>query len=155
MLTPPSTDDLLIHMRRTDPFDTNEEEWAEDSLQRATDLAQIATGVEDDPTDELAARIMQVGVLAMGHAIFVSSLDRDELYSPFSSERIGSYSYSKAQQAVSASAATGVPEFDQMVRYFAGLETESPAIGVTSEAVFVTPREDAEIYVADPLGSWF
>ena len=41
-------------------------------------------------------------------------------YSPFQSERLGSYCYSKMAQAVEDKGLTGVPAFDQAVKYFAG-----------------------------------
>jgi hypothetical protein len=144
-LTVPDSEDFLVHMRRTEAFSTTEEDWVDDSLQRATDLASIATGLTEDPTDDLQLRMLTTGIFAMAHSIFVTSgEDREALYSPFSSERLGSYSYSKSQQAVLAGSATGVPEFDSMVRYFASIpgiddNDRVPAFRSTSEKVWTGP----------------
>jgi hypothetical protein len=145
-------------MRQSQAFTSQEALYAEDSLQRATDLMEVATGVHEDPEDELAYRIMQTGILSMGHAIYaVSGEDAEALYSPFQSERLGSYSYSKMQQAVADKGLTGVPAFDQAVKYFSGLEQaaggDSAAFGLTSEQVWKQPypvSEEAGERLRDP-----
>ena len=144
MLTPPDTAELQFHMRQSQAFTGQEALYAEDSLQRATDLMEIATGVHEDPEDELAYRVMQNGILSMGHAIYVvSGEDASALYTPFQSERLGSYSYSKMQQAVATRSETGIPGFDQAVAYFQNLATangdDSSPFGITSEKVFAEP----------------
>jgi hypothetical protein len=147
-LTVPDTDELLLAMRRTTPFTAQESEWAEDALQRATDLARIATGLTEDPVGpdddpDFPQRILTQGILAMAYAIEVRSDDADEFYSPFTSERLGSYSYSKAMQAVREGSATGVPWFDEMVAYFAAADASSFAMA--TEYVFAQPYS---VYVA-------
>jgi hypothetical protein len=91
---------------------------------------------------------MQVGILAMAHAIYVQGgEDRDAMYSPFSSERIGSYSYSKAMQAVQSRQATMVPEFDAAVAYFASLANAdgvTPGFQLSTENVFTQPFSTGE-----------
>lgn len=147
-LTPPDTSELAFHMR-VPAFTGQEALYAEDSLQRATDLAEIATGLHEDPEDELAYRVLQNGILSMGHAIHVvSGDDSTAMYSPFSSERLGSYSYSKMQQSVQDRVGTGVPGFDAMARYFQDLTQasggDSAAFGVTSEQVWKQPYAVSE-----------
>jgi hypothetical protein len=149
VLTPPDVADLQFHIRQAQAFTGLEAQYAEDSLQRATDLMEIATGVHEDPEDELAFRIMTTGILAMSHAIYsTAGEDSEALYSPFSSERLGSYSYSKMQQAVEDKGLTGVPAFDQAVKYFSGLDQaaggESAAFSVTSEQVWKQPYPVSE-----------
>ena len=149
MLTPPDTAELQFHMRQTQAFTTQEALYAEDSLQRATDLMEIATGIHEDPEDELAYRVMTNGILSMGHAIYViSGEDSSALYAPFQSERLGSYSYSKMQQAVRDREGTGIPGFDAAVAYFQSLATaagdDSSPFGVTSESVFAQPFSAAQ-----------
>jgi hypothetical protein len=144
VLTPPDTSELQFHMRQSQAFTGQEALYAEDSLQRATDLMEVAIDVPEDPEDELAYRIMTTGILSMAHAIYVvSGEDSTALYAPFQSERLGSYSYSKLAQSVSDRAATGIPGFDQAVRYFQTLATANGAdtspFGVTSEHVFAEP----------------
>jgi hypothetical protein len=145
-LTVPDADSLLLHMHREDPFVGAEEDWADDALQRATDLLWMATGIEDDPTDDRVLRIETVAILAMAHALYVSGgEDRDAMYSPFSSERLGSYSYSKMLAAVQNKQETGVPEFDLFVKWFLSqLNADGiyPGFQTTSEKVFDGPYED-------------
>jgi hypothetical protein len=148
MLTPPDTTELQFHMRQTQAFTSQEALYAEDSLQRATDLMEIAIDVHEDPEDELAYRIMTTGILSMAHAIYVvSGEDSTALYAPFQSERLGSYSYSKLAQAVTKKVDTGIPGFDQAVRYFQNLAmaagADSSPFGVTSEHVFAEPMAAA------------
>jgi len=145
-LTPPDTSDLELHMRLDTSFSGREIDWAEDSIQRATDLMEIATGMHldpniTDPEDELGQRIMTQGILAMAQSIYVTSgEDRSNLYSPYSSERLGSYSYTL--KAVQERRDTGILDFDIAVQYFKGLLTGDQAeFGVTSEHVFKQPYD--------------
>jgi len=162
-LTVPDSDALLLHMRRTEPFSAVEEDWVDDVLQRASDLMEVASDVHEDPDDGLGSRLLTVGVLAMAHALFsTGGTDREALYSPFSSERLGSYSYSKASAAVSTGVDTGVPEFDQAVTYFGalvGTDGDSIQFAVTSEVVFPQPMpvEEARALTLslDALGTSF
>jgi len=135
-LTVPDTDDLLIIMRRTAYDDTREEEFAELCLQQATDLMYVATGLNEDPVEETDFRIMTSGLLEMGYALLSGSDDRESRYSPFSSERIGSYSYSKAAQSIWAAEATGVPLFDIAVKHLRANSVDSPTVALRSEAVY-------------------
>lgn len=107
-------------------------------LQAAADLMELATGIHQDfPSDTLQYRVMQRGILDMAWYIGTSMEDRDASFSPFSSERIGSYSYSKAQKAVSMKGETGVPFFDLAVSFLIGDERSEYGDGffVSSEAV--------------------
>jgi hypothetical protein len=149
VLTPPDVSELQFHMRQSQAFTSQEALYAEDSLQRATDLMEMATGIHEDPEDELAYRVMQNGIMSMGHAIYaVSGEDAEALYSPFQSERLGSYSYSKMQQAVQDRGVTGVPAFDQAVKYFQGLDQaaggDTSPFGVTAEQVWKQPYTEHE-----------
>ena len=135
-LTPPDTDELLIEMRESAWASSTDEEFGELMLQRATDLFHMATGITEDPIDETAYRIFQMGVLVMAHALFVRSNDADAILSPFQSERLGSYSYTKIISQVAKKGDTGVEIFDVAVDYFTGGLEDSGAFAVTSEKVF-------------------
>jgi hypothetical protein len=151
-LTVPDVEELALHMRLTERFSATEEEWADDSLSRATDLMSIATGLTADPEDELTARLVRVGILAMAHMIYVTSgQDRSVFYNPYSSERIGSYSYSKAQQQVGSGQPTGVPEFDAAVRYVLSSAEEGGYFSSSSEEVFEGPFDAVEPVRQVPL----
>lgn len=135
-LTVPSLDRLARHLRA----DSVEEagwavETAQDELQQATDLMAVATHLTVLPTDEVGARMVERGILAMAHALLVRGDDRDKEYNIFSSERIGSYSYSKAQSGEKS----GIPDFDAAIEWAseAGGETEA---WISSETVFTDPN---------------
>jgi hypothetical protein len=91
---------------------------APQALQRAGDLLTVATGLTDMPTDPMEVRLVHEAVLEMAWYLQARHEDQEEQFSPFNSERIGSYSYQKAQAAVQAQVETGVPAFDVAVAYF-------------------------------------
>jgi hypothetical protein len=90
-----------------------------EALQRAGDLFTLATGITNTPTDPLALRLIEAAILEMAWYLQTNHEDLEAEFSPFSSERIGSYSYSKMQQAAAQGIKTGVPAFDIAVAYFA------------------------------------
>lgn len=147
-LTVPDESELRVHMQQVDSFTAQEIVWVEDSLQRATDLMEVATNLHEDPEDELAYRIMTNGILAMGQMIYTTGgADKTAAYGPYSSEHMGSYSYSKAQQAVERNEATGISEFDFAVKYLTGLGLDpdaKPINGVEAEDVFEQPLSEYE-----------
>lgn len=135
-LTPPSVSDLETHAH----YDTGSLNvtWAGDVLQIATDLFQIATGIDDTPTDTFEKRMYTLGVLAMAHALYVRFGDREAIYSPFSSERLGSYSYSIASaKSNNSPITTGVDLFDFVVNWFLrDVDDEKRKVWSNSEKVF-------------------
>lgn len=138
-LTVPDEEDLRQYARATSWQSTEEQEFAEVCLQRATDLMTIATGLEEDPMSDLMLRLVQTGILAMAFALLVRSEDRAAIYSPFASERIGSYSYSKAVAQATKGRSTGVEEFDAAVEYVAGESDGSTSGWSSSQDVFSQP----------------
>lgn len=117
-LTPPTLADFLSHAEL--PSVENERR-VEKLLQLSTDLLEIASGLDTEPaTGTLASRIALEGKLAMAHALWARSADREEMYSPYSSERLGSYSYNRAQRDILQGLPTGVFEFDLATSYLKG-----------------------------------
>lgn len=104
-------------------------------------LASEATQLPD-PESPIGI-ILRSGVLDMAWYIGTSMEDRDAMFSPFSSERIGSYSYSKASRSAMAGEATGVPFFDMALQWFdRGSDADFAArFGLSSEHVFSQPFE--------------
>jgi hypothetical protein len=102
----------------TDLQNYKEEVSDADALLWASDLFRLATGITTDPTDEFELRLVKLAILEMAWAIQTKHEDLEESFSPFTSERIGSYSYSKAQQDVAEGRATGISAFDRAVLYF-------------------------------------
>lgn len=117
--TPPTTDAFAQHLGLSAATDLPgvgiTVERATRNLRLATDLMILATNCENQPaTDTVLGRVTEEGLLAMAHYLVVREEDREELYSPYNSERIGSYSYSKQQVAAAAKSGedTGVSFFD-------------------------------------------
>lgn len=134
-LTLPSITDLYSFWG--DEADDIDVERAEQFLNLSANLFWLACGVEDDPTDQRLFNLVQLAIMDMAIYLLVTRDDVDAEYSPFVSEKVGSYSYSKSYSRVSSavghSAPTNVPLFDKVVSYFLDL-----AIGpwTTSEQVF-------------------
>lgn len=147
-LSVPTETQLLNHMR-AQAFDTDlTDGWVLDTLQQATDLMFIATNLSADPIDPTTFRIMQTGILAMGHALLVQEDDKAAIYSPFQTEHVGSYTYTKMVAVVAAGAPTGVPWFDTAVRFLLSQvdpnNSMSGSVGYSSENVFDPGWENYE-----------
>lgn len=109
----------------------------QEALQLAADLFTVATGVTENPTDPMEARLVNYAVMEMAWYLQVNHEDLEAEFSPFSSERIGSYSYSKMTTAVQKGIATGVPAFDYAVAYFGAQgQPDGTVCGTTTEWVF-------------------
>lgn len=109
------------------------------AIQMAADLFVMATGVTDTPTDEVGVRMVKNAILEMAWALRTRHGDMEASFSPFSGERIGSYSYQKASNAIlrkgTTQIKTDVPFFDSAVAYF-NQRGRLKGINVTSEWVF-------------------
>ena len=147
-LTIPSVEDMAAFQMQES---VDDEAAAYMRLQMAADLLSLATGLEDDPTDPRLARVLKWGIMDMAWWLLVQADNRDELFSPHQSERIGSYSYSKASQSVRSGADTGVFFFDQAV---AALKTDVfGSITITGEQVFEPTFSSYEKAYSEP-GFW-
>lgn len=145
-LTPPSANDLA-EFQREEEFDVDDLPFINMHLQAATDMMEIATRIHDDfAPNTLERRVMDRGILDMAWQIGTSLEDRDAMFSPFSSERIGSYSYSKMAGAISKGVKTGVPFFDLAVEYLSQFSTDTSGVILNSYEC-VMP---AETYYHDP-----
>ena len=118
-----------------------------DALILAADLFTLATGITDTPTDPLENRLVTYAILDMAWFLIEDHDNREAEFSPFSSERIGSYSYSKSQGKIENSESTGVRAFDLAVAYFTekinGTTTTSD-----TEWVFVQGYHNPEVPVS-------
>jgi len=116
----------------------------EDMLQQATDAFWIFTGLSDYPADPQAARVTRYAVMDLTAWLIAQHENRAEINSPFTSERIGSYSYSKMQQAKDGQS-SGIYWLDMFFRMMMGPDGSANVVSSTSENVF-TPG-----YVASEL----
>jgi len=89
--------------------------FAYEALTQATLLFYLASGIEEYPEDLQLARLAKYGILDMADKIYLSQPYKEASISPFQSETIGSYSYSRLTQAVKKGDSTGVMWFDMAV----------------------------------------
>jgi len=89
--------------------------FATTALEQATLLFEDATGLEEYPDSDRNRQIAYNGICEMAQKIYDSQAYAAVVNTPFQSETIGSYSYSKAAKAVSAGTSTGVLWFDLAV----------------------------------------
>lgn len=92
--------------------------WITFMLQASTDAFWAFTGWTTYPTDERMARITRYAIMDLASWLLSQNEHRDEINSPFNSERIGSYSYSKMQRAAQ-SQDSGIYWLDMLFRLLA------------------------------------
>ena len=108
---------------------------------------------------EAQRKTIKFAVLEMAKYIKIDYFNFERSTSPFQSETIGSYTYSKAAQSVRNGASTGIPAFDRATSQFAELcNADSGAFYSSSEQVirpgFDAYRESRERTHA-PAHLWF
>lgn len=87
-------------------------------LEWAIDLFYIATGIETMPLDPRESRIITRAIYQMAWYLKEDHANREAHMSGFSSERIGSYSYSVAQKSVLEGNSMNIPAWDFAIEYF-------------------------------------
>lgn len=160
-LTIPSTDQFFAFWG--DEADTEDDTRATTFLNLAAQLLWLATGIDDDPADSRLNNLVQYAICDMAIYLYVTRDDIDANYSPFQSEHVGSYAYSKSYVHVSAQVttgqATGVALFDRVVAYYVDQALNSGSGWTTSEHVFYQPlgaSRGVELFdvVGVPMASW-
>jgi hypothetical protein len=111
LVSPTVADLATFKGRDSNSFST----FASEALDQATLLFYLATGLENYPDDVSLARLAKYGILDMADNIYLSQPYQEALASPYQSETIGSYSYSKTVKAIKKGDATGVTWFDMAV----------------------------------------
>lgn len=86
--------------------------YADTALKQARLLFKIGTCLASLPDDPDLLELASNGILSMADNIYLAQEFQKAAASPFSSESIGSYSYSKAAKAVAAGLDTGIMWFD-------------------------------------------
>ncbi len=133
-LTPPTPDQIATF--RNEELATEEIPYIVNVAQQATDAVWATTGLEDDPSDERTARVLLNALCQFSLWLMAQDEHRDEINSPFSSERIGSYSYSKLQQAQNGEE-TGIFWLDLLFRMLNSISNSSDMLSWSnSEHVF-------------------
>lgn len=115
-LQPPTIQELEAFRREEYPDGSQEETWAAGTLQEATDALWSVTGLEEYPADARAQRLVKYAIMDLTLWLESQKEHRDEINSPFSGERIGSYSYTKMQSAKRGEE-TGIYWLDLLFKY--------------------------------------
>jgi len=89
--------------------------YADSAISQAELLFKLGTCTQEWPDDPTLASLAEMAIMAMADAIYLSQPYQAILANPFSSESIGSYSYSKVSGAVLSGIPTGVTWFDVAV----------------------------------------
>jgi hypothetical protein len=150
-LAPPAIDQYEDFAHGDVPED---DDWIESALQQATDLFWLATGLMVYPSDELETRVVTYAILEMAQYLLTQDDNKTQIFGPYSSERIGSYSYSK-MPSVKSSIQSGTPMgllwWDRAISLFSTIHTS--LIWSTSEKVM--PRSYGEyLDSCDPQRNW-
>lgn len=125
MLVPPSVADLASFSgRESNTFGP----FATEALSQATLLFYLATDLAEYPQDASLMQLATYGILDMADKIYLSQPYQEASASPFQSETIGSYSYTRAVNSVRKGDATGVMWFDMAVNK---LKRPGSGIGAT------------------------
>lgn len=112
MLASPTIQDLATFTgRQTTDFNS----YVTEALAQATLLFYLATDLNDYPENTSLATLAKNGILDMADKIYLGQPYREVSASPYQSETIGSYSYSKAATAIKRGDATGILWFDLAV----------------------------------------
>jgi hypothetical protein len=134
-LTVPSQTDLEDFWGDTYPTELTVDR-ANMLLDLSTNLMWLGTSLEADPTDARLASLVKYGIMDMAIYMYIYREELDAVYSPFSSERVGSYSYSKMLKSVQQGIDTGVQIFDRVVAYYRDLAMAACGGWTSSESVF-------------------
>jgi len=109
--------------------------FASTAIAQASLLFQIASGLDSMPSDQPQLSTANNGILSMADALYLTQPYQAAINSPFQSESIGSYSYSKAQASVTAGIPTGVGWFDLAVQTL-GDNTRKPSVSSEARTLF-------------------
>ena len=155
-LSVPLVSDLLAF--KQEQYDESMQVPMQTHLQIATDILSLATGITTDPPSGTPiGRMFQFAILDLAWYIGTSMEERDAMFSPFSSERIGSYSYQRSTTAARTGEPVGVPFFDMVVKMVADDEqygsADTSTILLTTSQVMPTTWDahvNAQQYDPDP-----
>jgi hypothetical protein len=124
-------------------------EYAIEALAQATLLFYLATEIEDYPENPQLQLLAKNGILAMADRLYLGQPYQEASASPYQSETIGSYSYSKTAIAIKKGDATGVMWFDLAVNKLkaggSGIGASGSIEGFENEGLEITASGRAKI----------
>lgn len=158
LVPPPAPEDLdTFSHGATDVFDAAQKSQA---IDMAASLFWMATGLTEYTDVEEVDKIIKWGLLDMAWSLLVKTENKTEQLSGYSSERIGSYSYSMAQKQIQSGHWTGVEWFAAAIMLLLNATDGAGAVWSTTEHVFEQPykKDTVEDLFRDPSingsGSW-
>lgn len=129
--------------------------YAESALAQATLLLEIVTGITEMPTDATLSQLAQNAILELADKLTYDQVYSQVIASPFQSETIGSYSYSKGvnfAERAKTGQRLGLLWWDLALERLTGVDTGGAASG--SIAVFdrteITVDTDGNRAVLNP-----
>jgi len=160
-LAPPTVADLATFTgRASSTFGV----FAPQALAQATLLLYLSTGLEAYPENAQLASLAKFGIMEMADRIYLSQPYQEASASPYQSETIGSYSYTRMTQAIKKGDATGVMWFDLAVNKLkasgSGIGASGSIEGMEFDGVEFNGEGRAKIigangsYVRDGRFSW-
>lgn len=114
--------------------------YANQAIAEALLLFKIYTCLKDWPSNTDDDQLAQYAVLSMADAFITSQPYALTMGSPFSSESIGSYSYSKAMKKLQAGLPTGLTWFDLAISQL-GVCESGPNGGIAHGSMEVFERD--------------
>lgn len=115
--------------------------FAEEALRQATVLLETFTCLEAYPdAGTVDYDIVSNAICDMALALFLSQPHLPARFSPYQSESIGSYSYSRASSLIQQGLPTNVGWFDRALQLFACDDDNS--VGVYSDAVTIFENDN-------------
>lgn len=145
-IAPPTIGDLAAFTGR--PSNTFGD-FASEALTQATLLLMLATELTEYPSDINLANLAKYAILDMADSIYLGQPYKQTMASPFQSESIGSYSYSKMTKAVKKGDSTGVAWFDMAVSKLrsanAGITASGSIEGMEWDGLEVRPNDKMKI----------
>jgi hypothetical protein len=136
MLQVPTTADMALFKGKDVNFYSI---FAEQALLQAAFLLSIRTGLSETPDSEPGASLAKFAIMDLAHQMYLEAPYDEILAKPFSSESIGSYSYSKSAQAARKGETTGSMWFDLAVEQLSDL---NGSYDVNSGSISVFERSD-------------
>jgi hypothetical protein len=132
-ITAPDVTALSVFTGRSEPSFSP---YAVQALDQATLLFSIATGLVSLPTDPTYKQLALNGIMALADSLYLAQPHAETASSPFQSETLGVYSYTRATQKVMAAENTGVLWFDLAVNQLRAVSPWDVAITGSGTSVF-------------------
>lgn len=137
MLPIPTVAELAAFKMKPVEFYT--EAYALEAMTQASVLLSYRTGIYDMPGDEQQQTLIDYAIMDLGNLIYLEAPYDEIKAKPFSSESIGSYSYSKSAQAAKNGDSTGSLWFDLAVDQLSALDG---SFDVNSESISMFERDN-------------